>query len=166
MKKHTSSLDTLAKLIPALIAILGLILVIRLKDVAGSLGIILGAGFATLIVATYIFHPKAILITDKDLTIDRMVKPVHIPLADIKLIRPVNDDEMKWAIRTFGNGGMFGYTGKYYNRILGSMTWYVTQRKNYILIEKLDGKKVIITPDHPQNFLLDIQSTGKNIAIG
>ena len=166
MKKHTSSLDILAKLIPSLIAVLGLILVFRLKEAAGASIVVVGGGIAVLIVATYLLRPRAIFIDNNGLTIDRMVKPVKITFADIKLIRALNAEEMKWSLRTFGNGGMFGYTGKYYNRTLGSMTWYVTQRKNYILIEKLDGKKIIITPDHPQDFLLDVQSLNKNIPVG
>jgi hypothetical protein len=37
------------------------------------------------------------------------------------------------------------------------MTWYCTQRKNYLLIEKKDGKKIVITPDQPLEVLATIK---------
>jgi hypothetical protein len=60
-------------------------------------------------------------------------------------------------MRTFGNGGLFGYTGKYYNSRFGKMTWYCTQRKNYVLLILSDKKKIVITPDNPAELLVPVK---------
>ncbi len=59
---------------------------------------------------------------------------------------------MTGTYRILGNGGLFGYTGYYRNSTFGNMRWFATQRKNYILIEKNNGQKIIITPDEPDFF--------------
>ncbi len=76
---------------------------------------------------------------------------------DIKTIRKVDSSNMKYSIRTMGNGGLWGYTGKYYNRKLGSMTFYCSQRANYILVELTTGKKIIITPDEPDALIAELK---------
>ena len=70
---------------------------------------------------------------------------------------------MRFAIRTFGNGGVFGYTGYFYKKGIGSMLWYCTQRANYILIEKTNGKKIVITPDDADGFMKDIGNAHQSL---
>ena len=65
----------------------------------------------------------------------------------------VDKETMKWTVRTFGVGGLFGYFGKFANRALGSMTLYATRRNNYVLIITTDERKIIITPDEPISFV-------------
>ncbi len=60
---------------------------------------------------------------------------------------------MKWTIRTFGVGGLFGYYGEFVNWKLGNMTWYATRRDKTVLIETVDDKKLIVTPDEPEAFI-------------
>lgn len=55
--------------------------------------------------------------------------------------------EIGTMIRTFGNGGLFGYYGKFHSSKLGSMTLYATQSKNRILIKTIHGSQIMITPD-------------------
>jgi len=95
----------------------------------------------------YLFSIQKYLIDDHDFIIKRLVGSKKIAIADIKEVRTVLKEEMGGAIRTFGNGGLFGYYGKYYNKALGSMTLYTTQRRNRVLIQTVSGKKIIISPD-------------------
>lgn len=55
---------------------------------------------------------------------------------------------MKWTIRTFGNGGLFGYFGKFYNAAFGKMTWYATRRNNYLVLSTSENGKIVLTPDN------------------
>ena len=54
---------------------------------------------------------------------------------------------MKWTIRTFGVGGLFGYYGKFRNKTFGNMTWFATQQKNYLIFETTNNQKIVLTPD-------------------
>jgi hypothetical protein len=98
-------------------------------------------------VFTYAYRPAGYVVEKNQLTVQRPYSDYHLPMQEIKNISLVNKEVMKWTIRTFGVGGLFGYFGKFANRELGSMTWYATQLKNYVLIETTDNKKIIVTPD-------------------
>ena len=65
----------------------------------------------------------------------------------ISLPRTVEKDEIVTLIRTFGNGGLFGYYGKFYSSKLGNITLYATQSRNRVLIKTIHGTQIMITPD-------------------
>jgi hypothetical protein len=78
---------------------------------------------------------------------------VHIDRNQIKSVELLDKEQLAWVFRTFGVGGLFGYYGKFANTKLGSMTWYATRRNKTVLIETLDNKKIILTPDEPEKFV-------------
>ncbi len=163
MKEYKCSLDNMAKYGGP-----GLILVILLLTIGVPIYLsttttdnkVIYIQFITpvimisLFIGTYLLKTISVSVADDSITINRTIKPVIIEFSEIASIRKVNN--MKFAMRTFGNGGLFGYTGLYYKKGIGSMTWYCTQRQNYILIEKTNGKKLVITPDEPDAFMQEI----------
>ena len=163
MRSFPSSLDKIATLVPYFLVALALLIAVpeyfNLKQgnavpweywlaIAPVCTIILG-----LDIAMYFLKPISVNIEADTIVIDRKVMPVRIGFSAIKEIRTVDNADMRMSIRTFGNGGVFGYTGLYYNRKMGSMRWYCTQRKNYVLIVTTKGKKMIVTPDEPESFM-------------
>ena len=165
MKEYKCTLDDAARyMVPGLILLIlflvgGAQFFIGVSTSPRSIPVMLIGTIPLLVisVAMYILSPLSVTVDDHSITINRRAKPVVIEFSDIARIHKVVD--MKFALRTFGNGGLFGYTGQYYKNGIGSMTWYCTQRKNYILIEKTTGKKIVITPDDPDGFLQDIKQT-------
>ena len=103
--------------------------------------------FIILVLGAWLYAPSSYSITDSNLIVHRPIKDVTILLDDIAEVRTVEPGELKNAIRTFGNGGFFGFYGKFYNSNMGHMTWYASQLKNRILITMKNGKKIVITPD-------------------
>lgn len=99
------------------------------------------------LVVSYGYSIKSYTVTSDELIIHRPIKDRVIKIEDITEIRIVDSTDMQGTIRTFGNGGLFGYYGKYYNSNIGNMTWYATQRKNRILICTQQSGKIIISPD-------------------
>ncbi len=95
----------------------------------------------------YSFRPTKYIVDSEKITIKRPLKDLIIDMKNIQQVFLVSNDTMKWTIRTFGNGGLFGYYGKFRNRTYGNMTWYATKRDNYLLIETSKHKKIILTPD-------------------
>lgn len=65
----------------------------------------------------------------------------------------VKPNAMKGSIRSFGNGGLFGYVGSFRNSILGSYKAYVTKKENTVLIETTDEKRILVSPDKPDEFV-------------
>ncbi len=166
MYRYNSSLDRLSIIITWCVFALSMVIFCTgyfayLKS-GKQISLLIGPGLAPviligLITAMYYLKPIAVTIGNNAITIDRKWYPVTIDFSDIKSIRIVEKEEMKGVIRTFGNGGLFGYTGSYYNKKMGSMRWYCTQRCNFIMIET-SGNKIIITPDSPMDFMNDIKS--------
>jgi hypothetical protein len=175
MNRNTSSTDTLAGvIIPILVSALAISTgAFSYKATqtapsvyAGYLVLIAPLLLLTLLVAFYLLKPLYITADADALTIHRIVGPVSFPYTIICSISMLSDKDMSGSVRTFGNGGLFGYTGKYYNSRLGKMTWYCTQRKNYVLLILSDNKKIVLTPDNPAGLLMELRKNAPaNIVI-
>jgi len=99
------------------------------------------------LVGSYLYSTQNYLIDNNELVIKRPISERRISIADIAEIRLVGEGDMTGTIRTFGNGGLFGYYGKYHNKTFGSMTLYTTQKTNRVFIRTKSGSKIIISPD-------------------
>lgn len=111
---------------------------------------------ATLFLA-YIYHPVSYTLSPSVLTIQRPGKDAIYSVNDFISAELVAPGQMKYTIRTFGVGGLFGYYGKFANSVFGSMTWYASRRDNMILLTTVEGKKIVITPDESERFLMEFQ---------
>jgi hypothetical protein len=143
--RYKASLDVPAKIITGLILLMCLFFAI--------MGVITAALILFVTIALcYILHPTAYTLNKDVLIIQRPVKPVVIYRNEISNIELLDEKQLKWTIRTFGVGGLFGYFGYFYNREIGSMLWYTSHQKNRILITKKNEEKVVISPDDPSLF--------------
>ncbi len=82
-----------------------------------------------------------------------MINTIEIDRNNIQSVREIDESQVKNSLRTFGVGGFFGNFGKFWNGKLGKMTWYVTRKNNFVLVETKDQKKIILTPDKPEEFV-------------
>jgi hypothetical protein len=154
MIEYKASLDRLTIVLTSIVFVIILYATfISFKISEGASGYIIIAvkgapmlAIAALIVS-YIYRPIKYVLTSDSFLVIRPIGSKKFPLQDIREARLIEKGELMVAIRTFGSGGFFGYYGKYYNRKLGYMTWYTTQRRNRILIQMNNGKKIVISPD-------------------
>ncbi len=91
-------------------------------------------------------------IQDGKIKILRLGWSKDIPINDIKSINYM-PNAMLGSIRTFGNGGVFGYIGHFRNGILGNYQAYVTHRIMTVVIRTKDNKHYVISPDDPEQFV-------------
>jgi hypothetical protein len=61
---------------------------------------------------------------------------------------PVSEP-VSFAVRLWGNGGLFAVTGHYRNKKYGHFQAYVTNLESLVLVETRDGKKIVISPSNP-----------------
>ena len=154
---YNTSLDNLAKGITIGVTILFVAILI------GQFSIINDTGWAVPIITTvtlfliyfisFAFSPINYEVSAQHLSIHRLLIDVNIDRNQIKSVELLDKEKLGWVFRTFGVGGLFGYYGKFANTKLGSMTWYATRRDKTVLIETLDKKKIILTPDEPEKFV-------------
>lgn len=70
---------------------------------------------------------------------------------DISMLQSVEYDPkaMTGSIRTFGNGGLFSFSGRYRSGKLGSFKAYVTDFKKCVVIKTAD-LTFVVSPENPE----------------
>ncbi|MBB6460406.1 PH domain-containing protein [Flammeovirga kamogawensis] len=156
-KFYSTSLDTLAKILTAFTISISVFVtynsIINLMYYSTNLFsenllhlfiiVVMVAFFAF----CFLFAPKGYRVTDNKLIILRRGKNKSYQLEEIEKIITPTKSEMRNTIRTFGVGGFFGYFGKFSNKKYGKLTFYISQRKNYIIAFLKSGEKIVLSPD-------------------
>jgi Bacterial PH domain len=157
MTTFTTSLDKFNKTTTILVFVFLLVIVIVAFFLIpkGEPNIIDSIAFLPVIsfFVVYLFRPNNYSISNDKLLIHRMIGNIEINRANIQSVQEIDESQVKNSLRTFGVGGFFGSFGKFWNSKLGNMTWYVTRRNNFVLVETKDKKKIILTPDKPEEFV-------------
>ena len=76
---------------------------------------------------------------------------VFIP--EIERINRIHWLSLLFGFRGFGFGGFGECFGLCWFKRLGMVTVFATNGKNLVLIEKQNGKKLLISPEHPDKFI-------------
>lgn len=113
--------------------------------------------FIILLVLTYGFSPKAYELNSDELVIVRPFGNKRYAMSEIRLISAVDKSKLKGAMRIFGVGGLFGYFGLFRNSTYGTMIWHATRRDHFVVIERLNGKSIVLTPDDPASLVSNYQ---------
>jgi hypothetical protein len=151
----SASFDNLVKVITAFVFILfGIIGYLSWNSYNQSEGelsmwivLLMSGFFLTVLVISWALHPTGYSLNPDRLTIHRPFSSIDYHLKEIeKVVTPSNED-LRWTMRTFGNGGLFGIYGKFWNKKFGNMTWYATRKSNFILLELTNNRRIVITPD-------------------
>lgn len=155
---YKASLDNLAKAITLGVSILFAVIIAGqfFLDKDAGLGPYLMAGLFLLIYAIcYAFRPLSYTLSHGQLMINRPVATVKIDRSLVQTVELLEKDAIRWSVRIFGVGGLFGYYGRFANTKIGGMTWYATRRSRAVLLRLADGKKIVLTPDEPERFVAD-----------
>jgi Bacterial PH domain len=151
METYNASLDTFAKIATGFIFLLAIagIAMIFLQDPWYG-GLFLAVISLITLIPTYIYSVTSYQVADQALIINRPFSKSDkvIPYSEIDSAYLPDKKDFKWTIRTFGNGGIFGYYGYYANKKLGSFRMYATNRKNRIIVVlKKQHEKIVLSPD-------------------
>lgn len=116
-------------------------------------------GVATLLtLVAYGYSPRgyAVQVQDRSIIVNRLIGKARISLDTLREARPAAADELRGAIRLWGNGGLFGYYGLFRTPKLGKSRWYLTSRKNAVVVVT-DKDTILFSPDDIQSFLAAIR---------
>ena len=102
------------------------------------ISIVLGA-----IIVSFIFAPKAIVVTGNELIIHKTIGHKTIKLNDILTIELYNGSSND--IRLFGSGGLFGFYGIFRNSEKGNYTAYVGDFSTAFYITLTAGKTYLVS---------------------
>lgn len=110
-------------------------------------------GLLLIYLVPFAFRPDNYVLTIDKLIVQRPLSDVKINRSEIKSVEQIDKEKFIHTFRTLGVGGLFGYFGKFANTELGSMTWYATRRDKTVLVTTIDNKKIVLTPDNPEEFV-------------
>lgn len=150
-----ASMDQQAKWLTAVVTLIIAIAIgtLLFKEI-NQFGLMVGA--VLLVVAFTIswgYSANQYILSGDSIIIKRPFGNKTIPVSKICKAEKISRGDLRYSIRTFGNGGFLGYYGSYYNKKIGKMQWYATNLNNAILITTKTSKKILITPDEHQKFL-------------
>ncbi len=100
-----------------------------------------------------LFAPRKYIITDSDIIVKRSGPDIVIPVRDINNIRHVSRKELGAVFRLFGVGGFCGMYGLFSSSRIGIFKSYTTNRSCLVVIEHSYVKKIVISPENPEEFV-------------
>jgi len=159
---YKTSLDKTAVIITIAVTILFAVIIggqySIIKDSGRAVPIYTTTACILIYLLAFAFRPINYVVTEEEIIIRRPLLNAHIKRADIESAELIDKSKIRGSIRTFGVGGLFGYYGSFANFSLGRMTWYATRRDKPVLIKTTDGRKIILTPNDPDKFVIELGS--------
>ncbi len=154
---YKTSLDRTAKVITGIVTILFAVVIIAqflvIKNGEIKVSVFIIILLSLIYFGTFLYRPISYILSEVELIIHRSIGDIKINRTEIKTIEQLDNTKLKWSVRVFGVGGLFGYWGKFSNSKIGSMTWYATRRNKAVLITTFTNKKIILTPNEPEKFI-------------
>jgi hypothetical protein len=102
----------------------------------------------------FLFIIRGYTITSEALLVHRLFWTTRMPLTELRTAY-VEPRAMRWAVRTFGNGGLFSFSGWHYNTLLGSYRAFVTDPSVAVVLH-LGRSNVVVSPENPGDFVRDV----------
>lgn len=107
-----------------------------------ALGVLAGAA---------LFTVRGYELAGSELRIQRLLWSTAVDLGGLQSVG-ADPAAMRGSIRTFGNGGLFSFSGWYRNKKLGSYRAWVTDHRNAVVLE-LPGRTLVVSPSEPAAFV-------------
>jgi hypothetical protein len=106
---------------------------------------------------TYAYSPQGYTVTGRSIIVKRLIGNIRVPLDNLREARRIRPDDLRYVIRLWASGGLFGYFGLYRTSRLGKCTWYATDRKNTVVL--IGAKKTtVFSPGDVDGFLQAIRA--------
>jgi hypothetical protein len=108
----------------------------------GPLGMVVGSALFTI---------RGYTVTADSILVKRLFWDTRVPVADLQSVH-FEPEVMRRSIRTFGNGGLFSFSGFYWNKHLGRYRAFVTDLRLTVVL-RLPKRTVVISPETPEKFV-------------
>ncbi|HKP04505.1 MAG TPA: PH domain-containing protein [Chthoniobacterales bacterium] len=107
-----------------------------------------------IIAGSALFTIRGYTVTGDAVLIHRLFWTTRLPLAGLQSAQ-FEPDAMARSLRTFGNGGLFSFTGFYWNKMLGAYRAFVTDPHRTVVL-RFAARKVVVSPSAPDDFVQQI----------
>lgn len=100
---------------------------------------------------TALFTVRGYRLKGQDLYIQRLFWETILDLSGLEQAY-AEPEAFRRGFKTFGNGGLFSFSGYFRSKKLGPFRCWVTDKKRSVVL-LIHGKKLVISPDSPERFL-------------
>jgi hypothetical protein len=119
---------------------------------------------AAIILLSYAYSPRRCAIEERSIIVSRLIGKVPFRLDGLREARRATADDFRWCIRLWGSGGLFGYYGLFRCSKLGRCWWYVTNRRNAVVVIT-GAKTALFSPDNVDGFLAAIRAVAPPVEV-
>ena len=112
------------------------------------LAIVFGGALFT--VRGYAISPDAILV-------HRLFWTTHVPLAGLQSAE-FESEARCGGFRICGNGGLFSFTGFFWNKNLGTYRAFVTDFNRAVVL-RFPERTIVVSPAEPEDFVREVNAT-------
>ncbi len=109
-----------------------------------------------------LFMVKGYVLTDDQIVVKRLGWMTRLPLDGLKSVAG-DQEAMDRSLKLFGSGGVLSYTGLFWNRKIGRYRAFATDPSRSVVLS-YPNRKIVITPDDPQRFIVRARGALKNRA--
>jgi len=113
-----------------------------------------------IVAGTLPFMVRGYLLLEDALLIERLGWRTRLPLAGLKAVGG-DSEAMRSSIRLLGNGGLFSFTGEFWNRRLGRYRALATDPDRAVVL-RYSKRTIVITPHDPQHFIMRARTLAKH----
>jgi hypothetical protein len=103
-----------------------------------------------------LFTIRGYTVTADALLVHRLFWTTRLPLSGLHSAQ-VEPEAMRRSIRTFGNGGLFSFTGWFRNKVLGAYRAFVTDPHRAVVLH-FTRRTIVVSPSAPEDFVRDIRT--------
>ncbi len=108
-----------------------------------------------LLIGAALFTVRGYRLVGDDLRVQRLAWDTVIPLRGLQSAA-VDPQAMHKSLRTFGNGGLFSFSGRFYSKKLGAYRAYASDPKHAVVL-KFENHTVVVTPGRPDDFVAQLK---------
>ncbi len=156
LRYRTAPLDraALIRTICTLAGLLGLLILVYFIHQFAPPIMLLDAPLLALPALAYAGSPEGYAVDAEAIYIERRaMRTLRIPLSRLTAAGPFRRPAVSGAIRIYGTGGLFGWAGRYRFRDLGGVSMHATNLDRLVLIQRVRGRPLLISPLDPGAFL-------------
>jgi hypothetical protein len=104
-----------------------------------------------------LFTIRGYTVTPEAILVHRLFWTTRLPLTGLQSAQFM-PDAMRRSLRTFGNGGLFSFTGYFRNKALGAYRAFVTDPHRTVVLH-FPTRTVVVSPSTPEEFVRDVGVT-------
>jgi len=105
------------------------------------------------------FVVRGYVVTDDAILVQRLFWATRLPRETLTAVS-LEPELCKGTVKTCGNGGLYSFTGWFYNKRIGHFRAFVTDWPRAVVLRFANRATCVVSPDNPQAFIAALGGLG------